>query len=191
MGMYDTVLCEYELPLPDEVKELKNPPDWKKWEFQTKSIVAEDSFFLGGFGDTYTIEDDGQLYKEIIEREVVEQEDGQSELIEKDRGIEKQFFTGEIRFYNLHMEEKHDYWIEFLALFWKGELKEISLGEWEKHGNTQRIEVQERVKEAVKKASQKKEPSFLGKFVRLVCYMCRWVLNLFTSLTWKIERWFS
>ena len=131
MGMYDTVLCEYELPLPDEVKELKNPPDWKKWEFQTKSIVAEDSFFLGGFGDTYTIEDDGQLYKEIIEREVVEQEDGQSELIEKDRGIEKQFFTGEIRFYNLHMEEKHDYWIEFLALFWKGELKEISLGKWE------------------------------------------------------------
>ena len=192
MGMFDTIFCEHELPLPKEAGELKNPPDWKKWEFQTKSVVSQDeSMFLGGFGETYTIEEDGQLYKEVVERELKEDENGKPEIVERNEGIEKQFYTGEMLFYNAHMEEKYDYWIEFLALFWKGDLKEISLSKWEKNANSDRLRMQDELKEAVDKAFKKKKPSVLRKPVRFFCFLFRWALGALVKLTWRLERWLS
>ena len=66
MGMFDSVICEYPLPLPDEAKELKSPPNWDKVEFQTKSIAPDGSAGMGGFMEAYTIEDDGQIYKDVL-----------------------------------------------------------------------------------------------------------------------------
>ena len=138
--MFDYIFCDYPLPLPEEAKELKveftkgvkSSIDWSKFEFQTKDF--------GGLLDKYTIEEDGQIYVEKIEREVIEHENGTAEITEKDMGIEKVEYTGEVVFYNLHLDEKNDYWIEFKALFWKGDLKEMELLNWEKKDNAERKE---------------------------------------------------
>lgn len=150
--MFDYIFCDYPLPLPEEAKELKTnfakgvkaPVDWSEFEFQTKDF--------GGFLDKYTIEEDGQIYVEKINREVIELENGEMQMIEKEAGIEKIEHTGEIVFYEMHLDEKDDYWIEFKALFWKGDLKEIELLNWEKKDNTER---KKREKEFTQKVSKK------------------------------------
>ena len=89
------------------------------------------------------------------------------------------------------MEEKYDYWIEFLALFWKGDLREISLSKWEKNDNSRRIEIQKELKEAVDKAFKKKKSSILRRPVRFFCFLLRWTLGVLVKLTWRLERWLS
>ena len=88
MGMFDGIVCEYKLPLPEELGELSKI-NWNEFEFQTKS--------LDNTLDRYTIEDDGQMYKEETKQKLVE--DGEKTHIEiVEDGIEKSYFTGELIF---------------------------------------------------------------------------------------------
>ena len=156
MGMFDYVKCDYPLPLPDEALELKSPPKWEEVEFQTKS--------LGSMLDTYTIEEDGQIYKELVDREVISDEKGVLTLDETSNGIERVETTGEIDFYALHMEKSHDYWIEFKALVWKGELKEIQLKEFKKEDNSTRLKSQAQIEGLLKEHEKKIE-------TRMLCWL--------------------
>jgi hypothetical protein len=186
MGMFDTVICEYPLPLPNEAKELKSPPNWDKVEFQTKS--------MGGFMEAYTIEDDGQIYKDVLERDYEIDEHGDSFIHEKNNGIEKVEFTGDLVFYTSHTEDEYDYWVEFSALFWKGELKEINLKEWKREDNSGRVEAREKMLEAV--AEQKriknskiyKIKELFKKPVRAVFYVIKFILGLIVRAIWWLER---
>ena len=97
MGMFDTIKCEYKLPLPEDLQECDSLA-WDEIEFQSKSLGEP---IFGASLDTYTITEDGQLYLDKINREWVEDE---SELgghvEEKSDGIERQDYTGEIEFYH-------------------------------------------------------------------------------------------
>ena len=99
--MFDGVICEYELPLPKEMGELSEIK-WNEFEFQTKS--------LNNTLDRYTIEDDGQIYKEQTKQNWVDDEEhpntGYIEIVED--GIEKSYFSGEIIFYTWIPEEEYD-----------------------------------------------------------------------------------
>ena len=90
--MFDYIECSYPLPITDEIKNELGKQEWDKIKFKTKS-------FHDSFCENYSIEDDGQIYKEIIDRYLVEGEDGQVELKEKNLGIEKIDWTGEVSFY--------------------------------------------------------------------------------------------
>ena len=190
MGMFDYVYCEYPLPLPEETKNFKTnfkegvkaPLDWSKFEFQSKDF--------GGFLEKYTIEEDGQIYKEIIEREIVENGSDFPDIIEKSGGIEKVEHTGEVHFYGVHMDKEYDHWIEFKALFWKGELKEIYLEEYKKEDNSSRVASQEKIFKKVKEAQKKQ----LHRSQRLKSYynlIVRFIAGCGIKLFWFFQRIFT
>ena len=188
--MFDYIFCDYTLPLPEEAKQLKTdfskgvkaPIDWSKFEFQTKNF--------DGLLDKYTIEEDGQIYVEKMNRELVEHENGEIEMIEKDTGIEKVEYTGEIVFYNMHLDEKDDYWIEFKTLFWKGDLKEIELLNWEKKDNTERKEHVEIFSKKMKKAI-KNQDTLSYKFKMKYNLIVRFIFGYFVKICWFMQKIFT
>ena len=191
MGLFDYIVCEHPLPLPEEAKGFKSefkkgviaPVDWSEFEFQTKS--------LENCLESYVIAEDGLLYLELGKPNDIFQKS------EKLEGIERVFYTGELRFYGLHMEEKLDYWMEFKALFWKGEMKEVTLEEWREEDNSERLEFTEQIKSAHSKY-QKDSKTLIYKikgvytqFVRGILFCIRWLLGWVVKVTWKIQRWIT
>ena len=193
VGMFDTIICDYPLPLPDEVKELKSPPAWDKIQFQTKSLSISEGPF-GGFLDSYTIEDDGQIYKDVLERDYEVDEDGFSSVYERNNGIEKVDYTGNLVFYTDIQEEEYDYWVEFSALFWKGELKEIKLNEWKREDNSSRLEAHEKMMSALNKQKELKNSKShavkeLAKSpIRFIFHIIKFLLGLLVRFVWWLER---
>lgn len=195
MGMFDTVICEYPLPLPDEVKELESPPNWEKVQFQTKSLDTGSSRdLIAGLMDSYTIEDDGQIYRDVIERNHEVDEEGLSLINERNNGIEKVEFTGDLVFYTLHQENEYDYWIEFSALFWKGELKEIKLKEWKRKDNSTRLEARDKITKALKKQEELQDSKthkikeLIKKPISFIFYIIKFLLGLIIRVIWWLER---
>jgi hypothetical protein len=192
MGLFDYIQCEYPLPLPKESegwtahfsKGVKAPVDWSEFEFQTKS--------LGNGLQSFVISEDGVLYEEIGTRKgLLPYTKVEVESIEK---IE---YTGELSFYGLHLEEKLDHWLEFKGLFWKGEMKELTLVELKSEDNSERIEFTEKIVEAQSKlkkdskTSLYKIKSIYTWFVRGILFCIRWTLGFIVKTTWKIERWIT
>jgi len=183
--MFDYIKCDYPLPLTDEIKEALPEQDWSEINFQTKSLDC--------YLETYTIEDDGQIYVEKKDRYI----DEKGELQEKTIGIEKSDWTGQLLFYFDFFQEEHDLWIEFKGLVWKGDLRQIELYAFRKVDNKNRIETQEKFKEAADKTKEK-ESKWWWKFFKLWCFLVRgplfiirWTFGLFVRFTWKIERWLT
>jgi hypothetical protein len=185
MGLFDTVICDYPLPLPEFTEEdledinagEEGNIDWNEVEWQTKD--------MGNMLDVYSIEDDGQIYlrpTDWLQNEgSVSAEEGELEKFEK---------TAEIIFYNIILGKEYDHWIEFKALVWKGELKELDLVEHKKDDNSDRIEMQNAIKEQVNKVKSK------GKIYRAYRYVAlkpleivRLIMSLIIGLTIRVERW--
>ena len=185
MGLFSYIRCEYPLDCLDEViKEMENPPDWEEFEFQTKSL---DSLM-----ETYSIEEDGQLYKEACEREMVEK-NGRIEITENPTGVERQNYSGDFYMYGFHLDKDYDFFMELKLLFWKGELKEIELVNWEKSSNKTRLQSQKLIEDTIKDKEKRKEklwykiylPFF--KIISSIFGSVRWLLGYAVKLTWKIE----
>ena len=189
MGLFDTIYCEYPLPLPEfteeEIKDIhagdpdeKGWEDWKDVEWQTKDM--ENCL------DVYNIEDDGQIYVRgtdwfETEKGEVKTEEGSLEKFEK---------TAEINFYQMFTGKEYDHWVEFKATVWKGEVKEIELVEYKKEDNSDRLDFQEQMKHQIEKGKSR------GKLYKAYRYMLvkpleitRLILAFFVGLTVKIERW--
>jgi hypothetical protein len=189
----DYLTCEHELPIPKEVLDLMgSPPKWDEMELHTYSFLRTASF--SDF-DRYTISEDGQIYKEMFKTELVESGD---ELVIKDvpDGIERLDLTAEVLFCALHLDEEEDFYLQFKALFWKGEMKEIELEEWEKSDNKHRKNMQEQLKKQLEKQDEKEKS--LGKKIKSAILwlvtpffsLIRYVLGFIVRVTWNIERLF-
>jgi len=187
MGMFDTIKCEYKLPLPEDLEECDSLV-WDEIEFQSKSL-GEPMF--GASLDTYTITEDGQLYLDKMNREWVEDESEYGgHLEEKEDGVEKQDYTGEIDFYHLHMGEEQDYWMEFKAIFYKGELKELTREGWKKQDNSDRIHIRDEVAKGILKAKAKQKKWWFPFYVFYV-KVIRFVFGFFAWTLGQIIRFIS
>ena len=102
---HDHIVCEHPLPLPEKEEELKSM-DWEDFHFVCDKIgsCTDDMY-------EYQIADNGFIYKK------------------EENGISQQELTCEIKFFGIRSGEKCDYSLEFSSLFFKGELKELSLTE--------------------------------------------------------------
>ena len=192
---YDYIICEYPLPVSEAEEEMGDIPNWGEVEFQTKAFVQENS---GGMMDKYTIEEDGQIFLEKINREwASEEKTGRLYIKETPDGIEKQSYTGELSFYGMHMDKKYDFFLEFKALCWKGELKEITLDDYKKEDNEGRKEALKNMEQQILEAEKKSKNLFSKimagpRFIVLFFTgLIRYVLGLIVRFTWKLERWVS
>jgi len=179
------VKVEYPLPIPEELaEEMKNPPNWGETMFQfTENQSLSENLF-----STFSIESDGQIYEEKMDFKVEE-----DSLETFSVGIEKKEYTGELIFHGVHLEDKYDFVMSFKTLFWKGDLKEIELLEWEKNKNTDRVKFQERTRKMLSEevATKKKwwyKPLWYVSFViRFFLVLSARALGFFLRIVSKIE----
>ena len=191
MGMFDYVICERALPIPQVV--LDDCPDekWDETQFQTKSL---DSML-----EDYEISEDGTLYVHDYELRVHDQEQGpfgpKTERI--DKGILEQDFTGEIEFYGDFVGKENDHWLEFKALFWKGQLKELDLIKHEADDPAERIELEKMLTKQFDSMKKKHDSAwykawgFITLPVVFVLSAIRWFFGLIIKLTFTIQRWIT
>ena len=191
MGFFNYLICEYPLPLPEEAKEIDSLPDWSEFEFQTKSLSLEDEnmFELG----VYHLDEEGEIYRQIIDNKYVEDEEGLVQVKEIDKGIERVDFTGELIFNGLHLTEEYDYFMEFKALFWKGELKELNLSEWSKEDNVARKEAQKELKDKFERLTEERSApvKFWNKAVRVSVFIIQYLLSCLMKFVHKVQKWIS
>jgi len=189
MGLYDTIICDYPLPLPEfteeELEDLhgnKDKDGWKEWneiEWQTKD--------MNGMLDIYSIEDDSQIY--LRSTQWSESEDA---VITEEGDLEKFEKTAEINFYQMFMGEKWDHWVEFKAIVWKGELKELELVEYKKEDNSERVKIQKQMMNQIKKEESRSKLYMAYRYVvSTPLNIIRGVLGFIIGVTMKIERWLT
>jgi len=184
MSLFDYVKSEYKLPLPQEVLDDLGDTNWDEVEFQTKSFDFPTL-------DAYEISEEGSIYMEVYNRT------GEGLLDRTRTGIEKIDYTGELIFYTDLMSKKWDYWIEFKALFFKGELKEIELNELEKKDPEERLEMEKLIQENFSKFVDRKNSWWtkaLGVItlpVRLLLAIIKWILGFLVGMILRIERWIN
>ena len=114
MGLFDTVHCEYPLPIAEA----------QALDFQTKSLRR--------FMDHFKIDINGYLWQEHYETE--DQSDPNTQGIERMFGCmtrinqrwEEESYTGEILFYT-HLDKEYKRWVEFSAYFTRGKLQILNV----------------------------------------------------------------
>lgn len=185
----DEVICEFPLPTEEVEERMINPPDWAEFEFQTESF-NNNTFWL----DSYTIEEDGTIYKKNVNRKIKQDADHDLvEIEEVDEGIERIDFTGELVLFGLHLEKDFDFTFEIKMLYYKGESKEAELLEWHKTDNSARKETQEKIGALQEKFEHRKKKwwykfgivfnSLIGLFFGLGRYLLGWAVKI----SWSIE----
>jgi hypothetical protein len=192
VGLFDFVRCEYPLPLPEEALGI-DMPDWSEFDFQTKPFLRSDEDQFMGI-DTYNIDEEGEMYKDVVQRTYEEGEDGFLDVKEVNKGIERVEYTGEMHLSGLHTSGKYDYFMEFEALFWKGDLKEIKLANWEKNDNEERLKKQKELEHRFKQAYDKKSSGFrtiCNKAVKLPFSIIKYLFALGYRIAHKVESWIS
>ena len=200
MGLVSKLICEKELPIPwedftEEESERFSEVQWDELEFYTASFYDVD---IGDFDTaTYTITEDEQFYRTVTRVELSINKEGQLEQEEKGNDLEKQEFTGEINFGTEILGEETDYEISFVALIFKGNLKELNINEWKKRSSEKRkkaiAELSTRVKE--EKAKRKSLWSAITRpFKKVFCFiisMIKWILFGVFKLVVNIEIWIN
>lgn len=134
MGMYDSIDCQYPLPMPEDPKGYTG-----SYGFQTKDF--ENSL------DIYIIDKDGQLSIERRDTEWVQGDPNGKSFLEKSgylktkkTWLEPLKDTCTIQFYDYLSSNntEYDYWIVYDAVFIEGKIKEIKLNTFEAKPNSER-----------------------------------------------------
>ena len=167
---FNFISCEKKMPIPQEVLEEFPAKKWEKVECITSDLYK---FNLQKF----EITDDDKLF-----------------LMGQDGTIEKQDFTGEIVFSTMQLSEDYDYILYFKSLFFKGELKELTLEKLDKKENSLRIAYQE-TNEKIAIDYHKNKHKLVFKLcifyldcVSFVLSKIRTSLGFLINLTWKVQR---
>lgn len=135
MGMYDTIYCEYKLPMPTDPKGFVGCES-----FQTKDLACELA--------TYKIDKDGTLHIQKVLGHRVEPENKKSNSIFDSLGrfvIDKQWYepvndTTTINMYDFqnHDDGDYDYFIEYRICLVKGIIIDVFITEFTAHDNADR-----------------------------------------------------
>jgi len=134
MGMYDTIICEYPLPIPSDPKGYCGSKD-----FQTKDL---DSAL-----DLYEIDKDGRLFLQRSEGEWIEGDKNATGFAAKmgyfkttKRWKEELALTATINFYDYQHSQNtnYDYFIEYKAVFIDGKISSVEIVNFESRDNAER-----------------------------------------------------
>jgi len=150
MGMYDDISVAESLPYSDEMLALGLNTNVRS--FQTKDLdCAMARYYIQG----------RKLFIEKYKKETYIEGDKNSKNIfdrigyldRQEPYLEQVFHHGEVYFYDFTQDvnDKYDCWVEFKAVFNKGELEGIELFKFTKEDNTERKERERAWDEKIKK----------------------------------------
>jgi hypothetical protein len=184
--MFDDIKVKQNLPLPEEIKNLK---DWKNYTFQTKDL---DKCLL-----EYWISKEGELFEHVVEREYIPYSkeekkklkgwDIWKDVIEKGSREEKIDYHGTLRFYAFdELDEDTDFWVEFNAFFVYGKVDKIELAEFklEKDRKIHNLKWEEEYK--------KREKHPWNVFKHYASYLgWRWFWRKVSNLLYKLSNYIT
>tara|TARA_A100001037_G_C15076403_1_gene601960 strand:- start:316 stop:894 length:579 start_codon:yes stop_codon:yes gene_type:complete len=184
MGMFDSITCEYKLPLPDDQGELAGH-NWGKVDFQTKS--------LGNLLNHYIIAKDGQLWESVLRYE--RSKDSDSLMKGCQAELERFLYHGEINFYDFHYGESCDYDVEFRGTFSQGKVVKMELVQWKVRDNAERLKLEKQWKKE-EEERLKTQQTVLWKVYRIVWdapwrkafWYYRKLLRWLTSSEYRLEK---
>lgn len=189
------IICEYPLPfekfIDQEQDEDFSGIEWDELAFDTFSFFNDNEFQKS----SYLISEDGLFYEHVFNVELCRNENDELFPKEIDAGLTRQEFTGEITFGTEIFGKDYDYEIIFQALFFKGELKELSLDSFEKKDNLKRKEIAKKLHDELRKENKKKRSPFYlfisaAKFtVGCLIEIPKWILYKAFSIIIKLELW--
>ena len=134
MGMFDTMICKYSLPMPDDLKGYIGSDN-----FQTKDLDLALSLYI--------IDENGQLFVERHEGEWIEGNKDSKSIFEKmghfkttKRWLEQLNITTTVAFYDYQQSDDtdYDYMIEYEAVFIGGKISSVKLINFEANENAKR-----------------------------------------------------
>ena len=189
MGMFDSIKCEYPLPLTEELSKID--VNWSEHVFQTKDLDCALSLYI--------INKEGLLDNEIIERDYVLYTEEEiktlkpkpwsvyKEVIEKNRYNKRTFYHGIVNFYDsIEFSKEEEMWVEFAAYFVYGKIDKIELIEaTKKEAHSISIEKWQKEMEERQKLPWNRIKRFLRYFgwhwfwrkVTRVCYLTQQLLG--------------
>lgn len=165
--------CEKALPIPQEVLDAFPDRKWNEIDFIFFAYLS-----YGDDLDKYEISEDGSIYQRGESGEITKRE-----------------ITNELNFSTLLIGEGYDFFLSFKALFFKGELKELSLNEFKKTENRERKERDkkniERMLISMKRA-QKIHYKIFILYRGLIIWIFKWIFrafDLFGDVLTRFGRW--
>lgn len=191
MGMFDTIICKYSLPLPEDTKGYAGSTS-----FQTKD------FDIGL--DEYTIQEDGSLW--ILEQttEYVPGNPNSKSFLDRmghmktiESWLEPHKITRTIQMYDYQQnrEGDYDYSIEYQVTFVDGTVTNVKLVEFEAIDNKERKRLDKEHFEQVKlriefeqKFYYKYFLKYYNKSLSFFCYYIYKVANWISTQIWNVER---
>jgi len=190
MGMYDSIVCKYPLPMPDDPKGYSGSDD-----FQTKDFDQSLA--------TYTIDENGQLFIHRYEGEWEPGNKDSKSFIGKigyfkttKKWLEELKTTTTIIFYDyIHSQNTdYDYFIEYESVFVNGKITSVKLIKFEATDNAERkrkdIEFNEQMKKHHEFTKTWKYKYFVKPYNKTISYLFRKTGNAFHNLShtlYKIE----
>ena len=186
--MYDTIICEYPLPMPDDPKGYTGSHD-----FQTKDLDLALS--------SYDIDENGQLFIHRYEGEWIEGNKNSESLFERmshfkttKRWLEELNITTTIVFYDYQHSQNtdYDYFIEYEAVFIDGKMTSIKLIKFEAKDNAERkkrdIEFDKKLEKHHEFIKTWKYKYFVKPYNRTISYIFRKSSKAFYNLSYILNR---
>ncbi len=177
MGMFDSIKCEYPLPLPDGIEKIKF--DIKNVEFQTKDFE--------NLLEKYTIRENGELYRT---RQTYKWVDDDNHFLKGYMDVEtseevKENYHGMLNFYCYEDVVQDDgtcinITIDYIAKFTDGNLAEVEI---EKSVFRDITEYKEKTKKFIEE-SLKENNIWYNKYLlrtRIIIKIKNKIINMFSS----------
>lgn len=188
--MYDTIICKYKLPTPDDPKGYT-----ESYNFQTKD-------FYNAL-DSYLIDENGQLFIECRETEWVNGNPNGKNFFEKTghlktikTWLEPVNNTCTVEFYDYQHsnDTEYDYSITYKAIFDCGKIKNIELIKFEAWLNLERKQKDIEFREKLQKWDEFKKTrrykyilNPYNKFLKFICNFLYKKFNFIANQVWKIH----
>ena len=163
-SMFDLLLFEAKLPTEDLPKFIAES-DLSEAEFQTTDLSKTmDTWSVSPAGELFIHESDSSFVKD-------EKHPHGGYFKEIPKGIKRVEETKSVHFYKVFEGKSNDdYWVSFDALFRKGDLVSVDLGEATKVPREERLEAQKKVREITEeiKENANRETNALIKPVKFL-----------------------
>jgi len=192
MGMFDTIICKYPLPLPTDAMGYVSSES-----FQTKDL--ENSLSV------YEIREDGTLWEQKHETKWIDGDTNSKNWLDKIGHSEsirswwdQVSFTNTIHLYDYQNNDdvEYDYCIEYKIVFVNGVVNEITISLFEARPNSKRkqrdCEFVERMGRRLNFVNSKKYRYFYKPYNNVIHFVLGGLVNLFGCLKnniFKLEMW--
>lgn len=188
MGMYDTIVCKYPLPIPDDPKGYTGSDD-----FQTKDLDLSLS--------NYTIDENGQLFVHRFEGEWEPGNKDADSFIGKlgyfkttKKWLEQLNTTITVVFYDYQQSNStdYDYFIEYEAVFVNGKITSVKLIEFTATHNAERkikdAEFNERLKKHHEFIKTWRYKYFVKPYNKTISFIFHKTSKAFYNLSYILNR---